>query len=261
MNLLEVKGLTVSYGSVAAVRDVGFSICEGSVLSILGANGAGKTSTIKAIAGAVRASGSMTFAGRTLPKSASRVHRAGIAHVPEGRHVFGDLTVAENLRLGGFGARGDRSDEIYQLFPRLLERRQQRARTLSGGEQQMLAIGRALMSGPRLLLLDEPTLGLAPILCDEIFDRIRAIRELGSTLILVEQKTTRALELADHVIVLRGGRVVTSGPPGLFADEAVLAAAYLGDPDHLIPTTDNTTIDDTSEGHPCDLPTSTDEPR
>jgi branched-chain amino acid transport system ATP-binding protein len=243
MTLLDVESLEVRYGSVRAVRSVSFSVAAGSVLSILGANGAGKTSTIRAIAGTARHTGAVQFDGRALPTRPSQVRTAGIAHVPEGRHVFGDLTVAENLRLGGFGQREDRSTEVFDLLPRLAERRQQTARTLSGGEQQMLAIGRALMSGPRLLLLDEPTLGLAPVLCDEIFDKIAAIRALGSTLVLVEQKTTKALELADQVIVLRGGRVVASGAPEDFADEAVLAAAYLGDrtPPATPPTTDHDT--------------------
>jgi branched-chain amino acid transport system ATP-binding protein len=234
VNLLEVSDLAVRYGSVQAVSAVNFSVPEGSVLTILGANGAGKTTTIRAIAGAVRHSGSVRFDGKPLPRSASRVRAAGIAHVPEGRHVFPGLTVGENLRLGGYGTRGDRSQEIYELFPRLLERRNQRARTLSGGEQQMLAIGRALMSSPRMLLLDEPTLGLAPVICDEIFERIMQIREHGSTLILVEQKTVRALELADHVVVLQSGKVAASGPPSDFADGSILTAAYLGESDTAV---------------------------
>lgn len=240
MSFLEVNDLHVAYGSVQAVRSVSFSIKQGSVLTVLGANGAGKTSTLRAVAGAVRRSGSMTFDGKPLARNAARVRSAGIAHVPEGRHVFNALTVVENLRLGGFGVRGNRSDEVYELFPRLRERRHQRAGTLSGGEQQMLAIGRALMSGPKMLLLDEPTLGLAPILCDEIFDKIRTIRDLGSTLLLVEQKTSRALELADHVLIMRGGRIVASGPPEDFADEAVIAAAYMGDSAQAIPLSRNT---------------------
>ncbi|GLW99333.1 ABC transporter ATP-binding protein [Microtetraspora sp. NBRC 16547] len=229
MTLLEVRGLSVHYGAVQAVHEVDFTVEEGAVVSLLGANGAGKTSTIKAICGAAPYRGSIRFRGRSLPQNAARVRAAGVGHVPEGRHVFGGLTVADNLRLGGWGKRRDRSSEIYQLFPRLAERRRQLAGTLSGGEQQMLAIGRALMGEPDLLLLDEPTLGLAPVLCDEIFDRIRDVSAMGSTLVLVQQHTSRALALADYVLVMRGGRVIARGIPDDFADEEALSAAYLGD--------------------------------
>ncbi|MFP3907427.1 MAG: ABC transporter ATP-binding protein, partial [Acidimicrobiales bacterium] len=163
--LLEVRGLDVRYGQVQAVRGIDFSVDEGTVLAVLGANGAGKTSTVRAIAGALRRRGEVTFAGNPAPLRAWQCRRAGMAHVPEGRHVFANLTVAENLRLGGFGLRARDLSPIFDLLPRLAERRRQVAGTLSGGEQQMLAIGRALVAEPRLLLLDEPTLGLAPSLC------------------------------------------------------------------------------------------------
>lgn len=231
-SLLDVRGLDVSYGQVVAVRRVSFSVEPGTVLTILGANGAGKTSTVRAIAGSLRYGGEIMLEGKPVPTRSWSCRRAGIAHVPEDRQIFGSLTVTENLKLGGFGRRSRDMSPIYDLLPQLADRRSQLAGTLSGGEQQMLAIGRALVAEPTLLLLDEPTLGLSPSLCDDVFDRLRAIRDGGVTLILVEQQTARALHLADQVLVLRNGRTVASGHPDKFSDPAVLAAAYLsGDVD------------------------------
>lgn len=226
MKMLEIEGLEVRYGQVLAVRGIDLYAEQGEVLTILAANGAGKTSTVRAIAGAVPYRGSIRVGGEPLPHKPWKIRQGGIAHAPEGRHVFGRLTVLENLRLGAFGRRFS-PDEAFELFPRLHERRNQHAGTLSGGEQQMLVIGRALMSSPRLLLLDEPTLGLAPTVCDDIFERIGQIAAQGVTILLVEQKTASALELSDHVIVMRRGQIIARGEPGDFADPGSLAAAYL----------------------------------
>jgi branched-chain amino acid transport system ATP-binding protein len=233
--LLEVEGLRASYGPVRALDGVDVSVAEGAVVAILGPNGAGKTTTLRALTGMVRATGRVTFAGRRLTGLATeRVVRLGVAHVPEGRGTFPALTVEENLRLGaytrrdGAGVRAD-LDRWYGAFPRLAERRGQAAGSLSGGEQQMLAIARALMLHPRLLLLDEPSLGLAPLVTRELFEVLGQVkREQRTTMVLVEQNANLALELADHAVVLEAGRTVLAGPAAeVRADERV-RRAYLG---------------------------------
>jgi branched-chain amino acid transport system ATP-binding protein len=235
VTLLEVEELRAGYGMVEALHGVGFSAREGEVVTLLGANGAGKTTTLRAISGLLRGRGRVRFAGRDLLGApAERVARAGIAHVPEGRGTVATLTVADNLRLGAYLRRdraGVRADlaRLYAAFPRLAERREQAAGTLSGGEQQMLAVGRALMLRPRLLLLDEPSLGLAPKLTRELFATLAAlVREDGTTLVVVEQNANLVLELADRAYVLEAGRVVLEGDAEAIRADAGLRRAYLG---------------------------------
>ncbi len=233
--LLEVEDLHASYGPVRALHGVSLSAGEGSVVAILGPNGAGKTTTLRALTGMVRTSGRITFAGRSLaglPTEA--IVRRGVAHVPEGRGTFPALTVDENLRLGAHTRRdtaGIRADlgRWYGVFPRLAERRGQPAGSLSGGEQQMLAIARALMLRPRLLLLDEPSLGLAPLVTRELFEVLARVKgEQGTTMVLVEQNASLALGLADHAHVLEAGRAVLAGPAGRIRADEHVRRAYLG---------------------------------
>jgi branched-chain amino acid transport system ATP-binding protein len=234
--MLTIDGLSVSYGGLAALRTVSLTVDEGQFVAIVGPNGAGKTTLFKAISGTVApVAGTVAFDGRDLLSvpPPERPH-LGIAHVPEGRQVFASLTVLENLEMGAYTVRGrsDRHrnlDRIFALFPVLSERRRQLAGTLSGGEQQMLAIGRGIASAPRLLLLDEPSMGLAPTIADLIFDRITALhREDRVTLLLVEQRVAEALESCDYGYVLETGRVVLEGPHRtLMADDRV-RRAYLG---------------------------------
>jgi len=234
--MLAVDNLSVSYGGLAALRGLSLNIAEGQFVAIVGPNGAGKTTLFKAISGTVRpGSGTITYEGRDLlaVKPAERAH-LGIAHVPEGRQVFAALTVLENLEMGAYSTRGRGGwqrnlDRIFSLFPVLAERRRQLAGTLSGGEQQMLAIGRGIASAPRLLLLDEPSMGLAPTIADQIFDSIAALhREDRVTLVLVEQRVAEALESCDYGYVLETGRVVLEGAhQALVADDRV-RRAYLG---------------------------------
>jgi branched-chain amino acid transport system ATP-binding protein len=234
--MLEIRDLSVSFGGLAALRGVSLTVEEGQFVAIVGPNGAGKTTLFKAISGTVEpASGSIAFEGRDLLAipPAERAH-LGIAHVPEGRQVFASMTVLENLEMGAYAVRGRSDwarnlDRIYTLFPVLAERRRQLAGTLSGGEQQMLAIGRGIASTPRLLLLDEPSMGLAPTIADLIFDRIAALhQEDRVTLLLVEQRVAEALESCDYGYVLETGRVALEGPHrALIADDRV-RRAYLG---------------------------------
>ena len=232
--LLVVDRLTVAYGAVVAIREVSLEVAPGEIVATLGPNGAGKTTLLRALAGALKPQrGSVTFDGDTLTDLVPEVVvRRGVALVPEGRHVFPNLTVAENLTVGGI-ARTDRdglradSDRWLSRFPILGERAQQLAGTLSGGEQQQLAIARALMSRPRMLLLDEPSLGLAPIFVDRIFELIQELRAEGVTVLLVEQNVHRALEIADRAYVLSVGRVVASGPTDQLV-EGELERSYLG---------------------------------
>jgi branched-chain amino acid transport system ATP-binding protein len=234
--MLQIDGLSVSYGGLAALRGVSLTVGEGQFVAIVGPNGAGKTTLFKAISGTVEpAAGKIAFEGRDLlaVPPAERAH-LGIAHVPEGRQVFPTLSVLENLEMGAYAARGQADwarnlDRIFTLFPVLAERRRQMAGTLSGGEQQMLAIGRGIASAPRLLLLDEPSMGLAPTVADLIFERIAALhREDRVTLLLVEQRVAEALESCDYGYVLETGRVVLEGPhSALIADDRV-RRAYLG---------------------------------
>lgn len=231
--LFEIKDLEVSYGSIAAIKGISLEVRRGEIVTILGANGAGKTTTMRTISQLLKAkAGSIKFKGTELTRlPAHKIVKLGISHSPEGRRVFGILTVEENLMLGAFSqSKMDRQilDWVYQLFPRLKERRKQLAGTLSGGEQQMLAIGRALMSKPELLLLDEPSLGIAPILVKEIFKEIKEIAKSGVTVLLVEQNAKAALKLADRGYVLDVGKIALSGTSAeLLASEKV-QEAYLG---------------------------------
>ena len=235
MALLEVEGLEAFYGRTRILHGVSFALDEGGITTVLGANGAGKTTTLRAISAMVRTAGVIRFAGQRIDGRATEdIVGLRIAHVPEGRGTFVDLTVEENLRVGMY-ARRDRGEAVRDLdhvlgyFPILRERRRQVAGTLSGGEQQMLAISRALMLRPRLLLLDEPSLGLAPLVVREIFRILRAInREAGVTLLLVEQNAALALDLADHVFLLETGRVVVSGPSEVLKRDEAIRRSYLG---------------------------------
>jgi branched-chain amino acid transport system ATP-binding protein len=229
--MLRVDGLRVAYGPVVALDGVSFEAPEGSITAVLGANGAGKTSLLRTISGLVRArSGSIAFAGREIGGAAPEdIARLGIAHVPEGRGVITELTVEENLRLGGLWRRERDGGRVYALFPALRERRTRLAGTLSGGERQMLVIGRALMAQPRLLLLDEPSLGLAPRVAAQIVALLRAERDrTGLTVLLVEQNARSALSVADRGIVLALGKVAAQGAPGALAGDETLRHAYLG---------------------------------
>jgi branched-chain amino acid transport system ATP-binding protein len=232
--LLEVEDLDVRYGAIRAIKGISFSVDEGEIVALLGANGAGKTTTQKTVSGMLRpAGGSITFAGERIDGiPAHRLINLGICHVPEGRHVFPRMSVAENLEMGAFRFRRpdqDVLDRVLELFPRLQERIDQQAGTLSGGEQQMLAIGRALMGKPRLLLLDEPSMGLAPLVVRQIFEIIQEINSSGVTVLLVEQNAAQALALANRGYVLETGEIVLTGTGReLLADDRV-RAAYLGE--------------------------------
>jgi len=233
--LLEVSGLNASYGATRVLFDVGFSLEEGSITAILGANGAGKTTTLRAMCQTVRTSGSIRFDGNELVgKSTESIVRLGVAHVPDGRGTFTALTTEENLRLGAI-TRRDKAEvavdmeKMYERFPRLKERRHQQAGTLSGGEQQMLAISRALMLRPRLLLLDEPSFGLAPLIVAEIFRIMRQINaEDRVSMLLVEQNASLALDLAHDAYLLETGRVAISGPADKIKDDETVRKVYLG---------------------------------
>jgi branched-chain amino acid transport system ATP-binding protein len=233
--LLEIEELRASYGPVRALHGVDITVQEGGVVAILGPNGAGKTTTLRALTGMVRTSGRIAFGGRSLAGlSTSRIARLGVAHVPEGRGTFPALTVEENLRLGAYVRRDTAEvradiDRWYELFPQLAERAGQAAGNLSGGEQQMLAIARALLLRPRLLLLDEPSLGLAPMVTRELFGVLGLVkREQGTTMLLVEQNANLALELADHAYVLDAGRTVLAGPAERVKTDESVRRAYLG---------------------------------
>jgi len=234
--VLEVTNLSANYGAVSALRGVSLHVRPGEVVALLGANGAGKSTTLRAISGLGRLrTGEIRFLGQRIDGlPSSRIVRLGVAHSPEGRRVFGSLTVAENLRLGA-AARADRTgidddrDRVYALFPRLAERSRQRASTLSGGEQQMVALGRALMARPQLLLLDEPSLGIAPILVQQIFASLAELKQAGVTMLVVEQNMSAALDLADRAYVLRTGEVSLEGDAHeLSLNYEQVAAAYLG---------------------------------
>ncbi len=233
-DVLEVAHLTGGYGPVQVLRGLDFTVGPGEVVVILGANGAGKTTTLRAVSGMIAAKGTVTFGGASLVgKSADQVVRLGIAHVPQGRGTITDLTVEENLRLGAYTRRdGEVRDDIdrwFEVFPRLAERREQAAGSMSGGEQQMLAIARALMSRPRLLLLDEPSLGLAPIVTRELFERLGQInRDTGTAILVVEQNANLALDIAARGYVLEAGRIVTSGSADELKGDDAVRKAYLG---------------------------------
>ena len=232
--ILSVESLNVSYGSIHAVKGVSFDVNEGEIVTLIGANGAGKSTTLNTIAGLLRSkSGSVTFMGEDLSRvPPHRVVSRGMALVPEGRRVFLQMSVQENLEMGAYtkGNAGIPADleMVYGQFPRLKERRRQVAGTLSGGEQQMLAMGRALMSHPKLLMLDEPSMGLAPILVEQIFEIIQKLHKAGSTILLVEQNAQMALSIADRGYVLETGKIVTAGPSGELLASPAIKKAYLG---------------------------------
>ena len=234
MSLLAVENLSVAYGDLYAVREVSFAVDHGAVFVLLGANGAGKTSILRAISGLVAArGGTITAEGRSLGGlPPNQVARAGISHVPEGRRVFPHLTVEENLIVSFLSERApvkraEALASVYALFPRLAERRRQAGGTLSGGEQQMLAIGRAMMNFPRLLMLDEPSLGLSPLLAELVFERLAEIQRQGTTILLVEQNAT-CLEMATRGIILANGRIALAGDRHALADSEFVRRAYLG---------------------------------
>lgn len=231
--LFEMKDVEVSYGSIAAIKGISLEVHKGEIVTILGANGAGKTTTMRTISQLHKAkAGSITFKGQELTSlPAHKVVKLGISHSPEGRRVFGILTVEENLMLGAYSQKKlDRKvlKWVYELFPRLEERRKQLAGTLSGGEQQMLAIGRSLMSNPEMLLLDEPSLGIAPILVKAIFEQIKEISKQGVTVLLVEQNAKAALKLADRGYVLDVGKIAFSGTSAELLSSEKIQEAYLG---------------------------------
>ena len=232
-NILEVKDLNVSYGGIKAVKEISFQVPKGQVVTLIGANGAGKSSTLRSIVGLVKPeSGSIRFKDTELAGlSTEQIVSKGITLVPEGRRVFPDLTVLENLKIGAY-MRKDSLDEdlnwVHELFPRLKERSWQLAGTLSGGEQQMLAIGRALMSGPELIMMDEPSLGLAPIIVQGVFDIIREINRQGVTILLVEQNANMALKAADLGCVMETGRITLRGTGKELSENEEVKAAYLG---------------------------------
>jgi branched-chain amino acid transport system ATP-binding protein len=233
--VLELSAVGASYGSVPAVADVSINVGEGEAVGLLGANGAGKSTTLRAISGLVRlTAGTITFMGRDLASlRPHKIPELGIAHVPEGRQVFPEMTVQENLEIGAYvpKAREERSrslDLVFSIFPRLAERQRQRAGTMSGGEQQMLAVGRGLMLQPRLLMLDEPSLGLAPVMTDVTFEKIQDIHKLGTAILLVEQNVSRALTLVQRAYVLESGRVIMHGTSAELAGNKQVQTAYLG---------------------------------
>ena len=232
--LLSIDDLHVSYGGIAALQGVSLEVHEGEIVTLIGANGAGKSTLLKAISGLVPWRGAVRFGGQELARvPAHRITALGLAHVPEGRGIFANLTVLENLKLATWTRRdrgqvGPDYDRVFGLFPRLAERRRQLAGLLSGGEQQMLAVARALMTRGRLMLLDEPSMGLAPLLVTEIFRILRDINESGTTVLLVEQNARQALKLAHGGYVLETGRIVKSGPSAELAQDQSLIEAYLG---------------------------------
>jgi branched-chain amino acid transport system ATP-binding protein len=233
-NLLEIRDLSVSYGNIKAVREISFDVGEGEIVTLIGANGSGKTSILKAISGIVLFKGKIVYDGQNLSGTpAHKIVSLGIAHVPEGRGIFGNLTVVENLRLATWQNKeksdiARRFEHVFALFPRLKERMKQAGGTLSGGEQQMLAVARALMSRTRLLLLDEPSMGLSPKLSQEIFQMIHAINKEGVTILLVEQNANMALHLASRGHVLETGSIIFSGTGPELKDNPIVRTAYLG---------------------------------
>lgn len=234
--MLSVKNINVYYGSIHAIKDVSFHVNEGEIVTLIGANGAGKTTTMHAISGLLKLqSGEIDYCGQTISKmEAHKIIRLGLAQVPEGRRVFSGLTVQQNLQMGAYTRRDGKEaiqndfDMVFDLLPRLKERRNQPAGTLSGGEQQMLAMGRALMSNPKLLMLDEPSMGLAPILVEQIFDIIQELNQHGTTILLVEQNAQMALSVAHRGYVLETGKIVTTGSGEELLEDEAVKKAYLG---------------------------------
>jgi branched-chain amino acid transport system ATP-binding protein len=233
--MLKVTNLKVNYGKIEAIKDVSFEVPDGKIVTLIGANGAGKTTTLRAISGLERAAGgSIVFEGKDITNlEAHKIVPLGISHVPEGRKIFPTLTVKENLELAGWTIKDKaevkrRIDQVCEIFPRIKERLSQLGGTLSGGEQQMLAVGRALVTGGKLLLLDEPSMGLAPVLVDEIFERIVAINKQGTTVLLVEQNAMEALEIADFAYILEVGYTTISGEAKAIERDQRVREAYLG---------------------------------
>lgn len=236
MAMLEVKGLQVYYGVIQALKDVSFEVNQGEVIALIGANGAGKTTTLHTVTGLLPSkAGSIIFEGVDITKMpAHKIVEMGIAHVPEGRRVFSQLSVYENLIMGAYTRKDKKEiaenlEKVYQRFPRLKERKNQRAGTLSGGEQQMLAMGRALMSNPKMIVMDEPSMGLSPIFVNEIFDIIEKVSASGTTVLLVEQNAKKALSIADRAYVLETGKIVLSGDANELMNDDSIKKAYLGE--------------------------------
>ena len=236
MAMLEVQDLEVNYGVIKAIKGVSFEVNEGEVISLIGANGAGKTTILHAVSGLLnKTAGTVMFEGKDITKiPAHKIVYMGMSHVPEGRRVFAQLTVLENLKLGAY-SRKDKNElnetleKVYKSFPRLEERKNQLAGTLSGGEQQMLAMGRALMSHPKLILMDEPSMGLSPIFVEEIFNIIKEISASGTTVLLVEQNAKKALSIADRAYVLETGNITLSGDAKTLMNDESVKKAYLGE--------------------------------
>ena len=236
MALLEVKDIKVYYGMIKALKGVSFEVNEGEVVALIGANGAGKTTILHTVTGLLRAkNGSVVYNGQNITHMpAHKIVAMGIAHVPEGRRVFSQMTVLQNLRMGAY-TRSDKEEveetlqKVYERFPRLEERRNQRAGTLSGGEQQMLAMGRALMSKPRLIVMDEPSMGLSPIFVNEIFDIIKVVSDSGTTVLLVEQNAKKALSIANRAYVLETGNITMEGLASELLHDEKVRKAYLGE--------------------------------
>ena len=236
MAMLEVKNLEVYYGMIQAIKGISFEVNEGEVIALIGANGAGKTTTLHTITGLLKPQkGSVQFEGQDITKiPAHKIVSLGMAHVPEGRRVFAQFSVLQNLKMGAY-TRTDKNEieesleMVYKRFPRLEERKNQMAGTLSGGEQQMLAMGRALMSKPKIILMDEPSMGLSPILVNEIFDIIQSVSAGGTTVLLVEQNAKKALSIADRAYVLETGKIVLDGDAKELMNDASIKKAYLGE--------------------------------
>lgn len=236
MAMLEVKDIQVYYGVIQALKGISFEVNQGEVIALIGANGAGKTTTLHTLTGIIPSkAGSITFEGKDFTKiPAHKIVEMGMAHVPEGRRVFADMTVYENLLMGAY-TRKDKNEiqeslkNVYKRFPRLEERKTQRAGTLSGGEQQMLAMGRALMSKPKLIVMDEPSMGLSPIFVNEIFDIIQEVSKSGTTVLLVEQNAKKALSIADRAYVLETGRITLEGAADDLLNNEAVQKAYLGE--------------------------------
>lgn len=235
-SMLKVVNLNVYYGNIHAIKDVNIAVNKGEIVTLIGANGAGKTTILQTISGIIRGkSGSISYLGKEISKErAYKINHMGIAQVPEGRRIFTNLSVEDNIQMGAYAIKESKEDldaymeKIYKLFPRMKERLFQRAGTLSGGEQQMLAIGRALMSRPNLLLLDEPSMGLSPLFVKEIFDTIKRLNENGTTILLVEQNAKMALSIADRAYVLETGKIIMEGPAKDLQDDPKVKKAYLG---------------------------------
>lgn len=236
MAMLEVKDLEVYYGVIQAIKGISFHVDKGEIIALIGANGAGKTTTLHTVTGLISPkNGHVLFEGKDITKiPAHKIVSMGMAHVPEGRRVFAELSVYENLKMGAY-TRKDKNEieeslkNVYKRFPRLEERKNQMAGTLSGGEQQMLAMGRALMSKPKIILMDEPSMGLSPIMVNEIFDIIRSVSESGTTVLLVEQNAKKALSIADRAYVLETGKIVLEGKAKDLLEDNSIKKAYLGE--------------------------------